>query len=467
MDHDYQFKRILLSKELEELKELIWNKSEFMNHYPHFKKWLEHALGEILNGDRLAYGILKSVTIDGKPELKLIGVTIIKITEPFAELKSLFLDDDFRRKEQNYGDMLYVKTEKQLVKRGITKIITDVPCTSQKTSSFLIKHGFQINGLIERYKMGDLNYILSKDLTPDYTGDPFDWCNLVKWILKNVYNFNITNREEIDEKTQLISFNLSPNKNSFSDYKPVTGVCLVYDGIIDNTNIDTICSFAQAKNSTICSISAKKFEDNIEDKYIKNRILCLDENHIYNLSGCDKPTFVKNEISGMIIEIRDTFFKKIKDNEDSFVYFKGPGIGKYSEKNNKLLFFVDSCNQYPNGAILGIGTVKECSYDIPKNQWDKYSTMNPIFSKEDFDSYAKYKHKVVAFVVEDFKIINPIEYHEIKTLLSGEILLESIEHHYLGESLMNRFLDKIGAENMSVELEGIMDTKSIKENSRF
>lgn len=467
MDTDYQFKRILLRNELKELKELIWNESEFMNHYPNFKKWLEHALEEILNGDRLAYGILKSVTIDGKPKLKLIGVTIIKITEPFSEMKSLFLDEDFRHKEEKYGNMLYINTEKQLLKRGITKIITDVPYTNQNTSSFLIKHGFQINGLIERYRTGDFNYILSKDLTPDYTEDPFDWCNLVKWVLKNVYNFNLSEREEVDEKTHLISFNLSPNKNSFSDYKPVTGVCLVYDGTINESNIDTICDSAQAKYATICSIVAKKFEGNIVDKYTKNRILCLDEDQIYNLSGCDKPTFVKNEIDGMIIEIRYTFFKKIKENEDSFVYFKGPGIGKYSEMNNKLLFFVDSCDQYPNGAIMGIGTVKECSYDIPKNQWDKYSTMNPIFSKKDFDSYAKYKHKVVAFVVEDFKRIIPIEYHDIKTLLRGEILIESIEHHYLDESLINRFLDRIEKENVTVGHEGIIDTKSIKKNSRF
>lgn len=466
METDYQFKRILLNTELVDLKQLIGNATEFLEHYPNFKKWLEHASEEILIGDRLAYGMFKPVTINGQLKSALIGITIIKITEHFAELKSLYLKEEYRHKEQNYGDILYNKTEKQLLKRGITKIITDVPHRNQETTSFLIKHGFQIDGLIERYKKGDLNYILSKDVTPDYPGDPFDWCHLVDWVLKNIYHFDIYEYEIINKETRSFSFNLTPNPNCISDYKLVKGVCLVYEGIVDSANSDEICNCAQTKRATICSIAAMKFEGDAGDKCRDNRILFLDEERIYSLSGCNKSVFEKNDISGMIIEIRYKFFKDISDNlngsHDSFVYFKGPGIGKYSGNGDILLFFVDSCDQHPNGAIMGVGKVKECSFDTPERQWEKYNRMNPIFSKEDFDRYAKYKHKVVAYVVEDFKIISPIEHHDIMTILKNQIKVDDVEHHYLNDPLMDMFLDKIDSEILNDKKENDDAKKLIK-----
>lgn len=439
-EKDYQFKRLLLKEELEEVNQLIRDAHEFTEHYPNHKKWLDNALKEVNEGIRLAYGILKPITIDGQPELKIIGVGIVKITEPFAELKSLFLKKESRHKEQNYGSLLYENIEKKLLKRGLTKIITDVPYKNKSTSWFLIKQGFQINGLIERYKKGDLNYILSKDVTPYYIGDPFDWCSLVTWFLENIYRFDIYKSEEIDEKTLLLSFNLNTNKNnSVSSLEAIKGISLVYDGTIDNNNIETICSFLQEKDATICSVVAKTFKEDNRTKFIKKRILPLDQNQVYDLSGYNKPSFEKDRIIGIIVEIRHIYFERIKDDEDFFVYFKGPGIGKYSKEGDKILFFVDSCNEHPYGAIMGFGKIKECSSGIPEKQWNRYKNMNPKFSKDEFYRFAGYKNAIIAFVVEDFKRISPIGYRDIITILRKKIMIEEVGHQYLDEDLINLF----------------------------
>jgi len=440
-EKDYQLKRLLLKEELEEVNQLIRDAPEFTEHYPNHKKWLDNALKEVSEGIRLAYGILKPITIDGQPELKIIGVGIVKITEPFAELKSLFLKKESRHKEQHYGSLLYENIEKKLLKRGLTKIITDVPYKNKSTSWFLIKHGFQINGLIERYKKGDLNYMLSKDVNPHYIGDPFDWYSLVTWFLENIYRFDIYKSKEIDEKTLLLSFNLNTNKiNSVSSLEAIKGLSLVYDGTIDNDNIETICSFMQEKDATICSVVAKKFKEDIRTKFIKRRILPLDQNQVYDLSRYNKPSFEKDRIRGIIVEIRHTYFERIKDDEDYFVYFKGPGIGKYSKEGDKILFFVDSCNEHPYGAIMGFGKIKDCSSDIPEKQWNRYKNMNPKFSKDEFDRFAGYKKSIIAFVIEDFKRISPLEYHDVKIILQSRVVIEDISHLYLDKALIEVFL---------------------------
>lgn len=437
---DYQLKRLLLKEELEEVNQLIRDVPEFTEHYPNHKRWLDNALKEVYGGNRLAYGVLKPITIDGRPELKIIGVAIIKITEPSAELKSLFLEKEYRHKEQNYGSHLYENIEKQLLKRGVTKIITDVPYKSKSTSWFLIKHGFQINGLIERYKKGDFNYVLSKDVTPYYIGDPFDWYSLVIWFLENIYHFDIYSQEKINETTLLLSFNLNTNRNnSASSLGTIKGISLVHGGTIDDKNIELICGVISDKKATICSIIAKKFENGSRDTLMERRILSIDQDQVYDLSGCNKPSFEKDQISGIIVEVRHFYFERIKEDENYFVYFKGAGIGNYSKKGDKILFFVDSCDEYPYGALMGFGKIKECSSDIPEKQWDRYKNMNPKFTKEDFTRYAKYKNAIIAFVVEDFKKISPIEYHDIKMILQSRVVIEDIGHLYLDKALIDLF----------------------------
>ena len=91
IDVDYQYRRLLMKEELDEVYELIAEEPEFTNHYPNHREWLRKSLAEVYEGNRLAYGLLKSITEEGQACLKLVGVVIVKLTEPIAELKSLFL----------------------------------------------------------------------------------------------------------------------------------------------------------------------------------------------------------------------------------------------------------------------------------------------------------------------------------------------------------------------------------------
>ena len=175
---EYQFKVLYLKDEFDDVKHLLQDAPEFQKHYPDFNSWLDKALKEACEGKRLVYAVFRPILGHRQSMIELIGVTFIKITGETAELKSLFVHEGVRESERKYRNYLYKNVEEQLAKKGISKIITDVPCENNHVSWFLIQHGFQINGLIERYKKDDFCYILSKEVKSYYTGDIFDWYNI-------------------------------------------------------------------------------------------------------------------------------------------------------------------------------------------------------------------------------------------------------------------------------------------------
>ena len=449
---DYHFKVLYLKKEFDDVKDLLQDAPEFHKHYPDFKIWLNKALKEASEGKRLVYALSKPILENRKARLKLIGVTFVKITGETAELKGLFVHEDVRRTGPKYGSNLYKKVEEELAKKGISKIITDVPCENSQVSWFLIQNGFQINGLIERYKKDDFCYILSKEVKSSYTGDPFDWYNIVNWFLKNVYQFQIGEPEIIEpNKVKLIPI-LSNNKNLTISLLPsLTGISLIFDAEMKESDLSIVDTLLEKMDGNIRIVFAKKIGNKTRAKLNEYHFLTFDQNQVFEFCCCLEPPFEKEEIQGLMVEMKNDYFKKIDENLEYFTYIKGAGIGKFAKEDDFILFFVDRHEKYQEGALMGFGKIKEISCKPSLEQWNYYKQLNPLFSEQEFNQFTSYKKEIIGIVVKDFKKISPVSYDEFRDMFSEVITADNIESMYVNGKFRDIFQEYLSKEVPSSE----------------
>jgi GNAT superfamily N-acetyltransferase len=437
-EEKYEFRALYLEKEFREVRDLLAGVPIFKNYYPDFEKWLEKALKEALTGERLVYALYEAVLRSGNPQLKINSVAVVKIAGESAELKCLFIDEIMD--SNGSGKLLYEYVEEQLTKKGVSKIITDVPYENKELNWFLIQNGFQINGFIERYKKGNFDYILSKDVPICYTGDPFDWYYLSKWFLENIYGFELDGCEEINEEFfQKHKLLVTSQSDNYLLLPYIKGKSIVYDGKLQNDRLQQIMDTDDTNNS-FQIIVAHEFE-NVDIDYLSQKnILCFDKKTIFDKCGRSEPFFEKEDINGIIVEVKKEHYDKIPLNGSHFTYVKGSGSGRFARINNYVLFLVDSHHDSPFGAIMGYGKIKKISCADPISQWEVHKDLNPIFSKDDYDQFTSYKKEIIAIVVEDFKKIEPILYTDFKVKFKEYFQDDYIGNAYVNEDFTTAFL---------------------------
>jgi predicted transcriptional regulator len=441
-----QIRRLFLDDELQELKEVLLKEKFFEEHYPNFSRWLEKAIEECSTkgkGNRIAFGILISVfTDDGQSIPKIIGGCILKKTQgDSVEMKSLFRSNE-EDDSKCYGKKLLKQVEDHSIKRGYTRVVTDCPCNledeKKDTLMFLVQRGFQIDGRSELYKMGDYSYVLSKELIPYYSGDPFDWLNLSKWFLKNVYNVSCENENKEDEFIKIpfnwnIRSDIRPDKNQDDVRKILArGVALISERDIAEEKITTFITDTQSKQAQVPIIFIKKTTHASSIKS-SNSIL-IDEDNISKLTTYKPYGFSKEEIEGLIVQIKPSFFSEIKPTWKEFVYFKGGPTGKYISKDKKIFFYVDPTPEFPTGYLGGEATVVQCDEGDPSEQWNKYYKKQKIFKNEDhYTTFTENKKSIVTIIAKHFKKFNsPLTTIELQQILGKEYIdYDDFGGHYL------------------------------------
>ena len=433
-----QFKSLYLKEEFDEVEDLLVNTSEFKEYYPDFEKWLHGALSDALKGERLIYAVYSPIILSGQPSLKIDSVAIVKIAGESAELKCLFIDENSN--SSSSGKFLYQRVEEQLTKKEISKIITDIPYENKELNWFLIQNGFQINGLIERYKKGNLDYILSKDIPLCYTGDPFDWFGISEWFLENTYQFKIETREEHGENLfRTYNLLLAYQNTNISKLPTIKGKAVVCEGKFHNGKLEDVLKVYD-KTNTVGIVISQELEDTCLRELNKRNILSFERNGIFELCGCKEPFFKKENIDGIIVEVKPEHFENIPDDAEFFTYVKGAGSGKFAQKNNYILFLVDSHKASPYGAIMGLGKIKDISCADPNTQWDAHKELHPIFSENDYDQFTSYKKEVIAIVVSNFKKISPISYDDFKSEFGEYLHDDKIGNTYVNADFTTSFL---------------------------
>jgi len=457
-EEQYQFKSLYLEEEFDEVENLLVNTSEFKEYYPDFEKWLNRALNDASNGERLIYAVYKPVFRSEQPSLKINSVAIVKIAGESAELKCLLIDEE--SSSSGGGRFLFECVEEQLAKKEISKIITDIPYENKELNWFLIQNGFQINGLIERYKKGNLDYILSKDIPLCYTGDPFDWYGISEWFLENIYRFEIeTFEEQSDNLFWTYDLLLTSQNTNVSKLPTFKGKAVVCEGKFHNEKFEK-AQKVYDKINTIGIVISQELEDTCRRELNKINILSFDKKEIFELCGCKEPFFKREDIDGIIVEVKPEHFENISDDAEIFTYVKGAGSGKFAKKDNYILFLVDSHKASPYGAVMGLGKIKDISCADPNTQWDAHKELHPIFSEKDYDQFTSYKKEVIAIVVSNFKRITPISYGDFKSEFEEYLHDDKIGNTYVNEEFTTSFLLYISQQKQSEPQQYDTETKS-------
>lgn len=320
--------RILAKSEIYQLDELLV--PHLSKKYPNFENWLEKAKEEIYKGIRIAFG---EWNYD-----RLISTVILKPTiSNTVELKSLFVDPKFQ--QTGHGSRIYKIAEKQCLKMGFKKIIVDAFCEDIDIIIFLVSHGYKIYGREDLYGVGRYSYLLSKDLKPSYTGDPFDWEDIARWVIENYLDFEIDEKHPTIEQREL-DFSI---KKTINEKFEIRGIVEVKDTQVDQDVVSMLNTKTSEAGSHVPVLIGRKFKDRAITYAEKKGVILLNEIDICRITGWKPPDISKGEINGIILPIKPEFYENIlRKNRKQFVFFKGAPFGKFLKKGDEIIFYVES-----------------------------------------------------------------------------------------------------------------------------
>lgn len=403
MDDESIISRILSKSEIAQLDSLLV--PHLSKKYPNFEKWLEKAKNEIETGERFALGEWMSYS--------LISTVILKPTvSNTVELKSFFVDPKFR--QLGHGGQLYEKAEKQCLKMEFKKIIVDAFCEDEEVIIFLIGHGYEIFGREDLYSVGRFSYLLSKDLKPTYTGDPFDWEEIANWLIENYLDFEIVEKHPVVEQRAL-DFKI---KKSIGEGVEIIGLVEVKDTTVDQDPVSMLLQKTKDGGYHVPIFVGRKFKDRARNFAEEKGVILLDEDDIHRITGWKPPIIKRENIRGMILPIKPEFYEKIlRKDAKEFIFFKGAPVGKYLSKNDKIFFYVES----PRKEIYAVATVTNATIETPERQWGRYGE-NSVFEEREYWRFARTKRGILAIELEKFREFTPIKEEELKKIIPQRFL---------------------------------------------
>jgi predicted transcriptional regulator/GNAT superfamily N-acetyltransferase len=410
--------RILAKAEIDQLNNLLV--PHLSEKYPNFEKWLEKAKAEIESGDRIAFG--------GWTSDSLISTVILKPTiSNTVELKSLFVDPKFQK--LGHGSRIYEIAERQCLKMRFKKIIVDAFCEDDDMIIFLISHGYKIYGREDLYGAGRFSYLLSKNLRPQYIGDPFDWEEIARWLIENYLGFEIVETHPIIEQRAL-DFSI---KKVIDGNFEILGLVEVKDTNVDQDPVTTLYQKTLDAAYHVPVFVGRKFKKRAIDFAEKKGVILINEEDIHRITKWKPPKIKREEIRGIILPIKPEFYEKILGKSlKQFVYFKGAPFGKFLKKDDKIFFYVES----PRKEISAFGIVTDVSTNSPEIQWQKFSKES-VFEEADFLRFAKTKRQILAIKLADFKTIIPIDENTLKKIIPQKYLSGS----YIGKETIGDLIN--------------------------
>jgi len=392
---EFRLDRILQEDEIKQLNDLLVPKLK--NDYPNFEKWLVKAQEEIAEGTRVAIGIWKE---------KLIATSIVKMTaSKTAELKSLFVDPDFRN--QGYGDFLYEETEMQCRKAGVTRIITDTYVDNKAMVEFLISKGFLVAGKEDLYGNGRYSYILSKALNPEYFGDPYDWEGLGEWYLGTRLNaFKIkdhplVNGRKFDRHMRIF----------LGDYS-LGALVEVKDQRVDSDIVEILHKKCNESNYHLAIFVAREFTERAKKYAMGHGVIIFDNEDMAKVLGYRPPQFREGPISGMVVAIKPAYLTRILNHNPPYYYVKGGPIGKFLKKGHRIVFYATE----PEKNITTLGKVESTKIGSPSEIWDSIGD-KLVFTKEEFFRFASIKQEILAIELSEFQKIPPLAGKKLDSMI--------------------------------------------------
>ncbi len=451
MPEKHFIKRLLIDNEIEEAKKiLLENIDLFRQYYPKYEFWIEKSFEEIRKGERELLGIYDAELIGIKYNPKLIGTAIIikNIYTNTIELKSFYIDDEYRRLKK--GEALLEEVFDFCKKNGYKRIITSIPAQALGIVRFFLKNGFFIaNQQKSDYTKETSIYILSKSIRKYYIGDPFDLIEFSKWMLEEIYNLKILSQNsEILYLREDISTKLD---ESVQEMYNINGRAILSKLKLD----EKLYSEIEAKlgdkglNEQLQFIFAPFIPEKLIDQIQRQNILPICKKRAFkdyrNLILYRDYDFDEEQIGGLIILIKHEYYQQISIGQD-FSYIKSGNVGKFLKPNNLILFLVESQSEGSEFGIQGYGFLKSTELILsPFNKiWGKIKSKNPIFSENDLLKFAKNKDNLQILEITDFTHIININNNEmVKFFEESKLYYYDWGNYYFSIEKMDNFLENL------------------------
>lgn len=441
---DSEIRRIFLSEDTEQIRRMQADARVFREHYPEHSRWLDMALGEVVEGKRIAFGVYRSGIDDHRRlTFELVGSIILKSSHftGIVELKNLFVRHAGRKK--GYGKALYHKTEDYCAKAGFVCIATEVPSSEQVTVNFLHKIGFKVAEAYQSpYKRDDHVYRMTKSLPPRYTGDIFDFAGFSKWLLTTVFGFTGI---RVADKQYSFQFELaSPASNGLLKQEvklDLRGLAFVKDGPafaheLEDTfsagQTDLGIAFCRDLDSKARATCARLRVKVFDDAALR---IGFPQFFAHRLMG-----FSCQQIGGFVLNINPHIFARIRRGLTDFSLFKNGTIGKFLARGHSILLVSEPSPEHPLGGVGGVGLIEDAFVSSPPDVWDRFVREQPLFEKREFDSYARETEGVLGLRVSNFRLTSTIDYHVlVRDIIQDNVDIAELGCCYLSRDMVRRF----------------------------
>ncbi len=411
---EYRLDRILHEEEILQLEGLLVPK--FTSEFPNFSQWLEKAQEDIAKGNRFAIGMWRE---------KLIATCIIKLTASgTAELKSFFIDPNFQH--SGYGNDLYNETETQCRKAGVKRIISYIYTDETPMIEFMISKGFLISGKEDLYGNSRESYILSKTLSPEYFGDPYDWEELGEWYLQTRLKANkIIDHPLVDDRRFDKHMRLC-----IGDYS-IDALIEIKDQRVDLDSVLVLYEKCNRSNFHLPIFVAREFTERAERYARNNAVIVFTSNDIAQHLGWRPPVICEGTPKGMIVSIKPDYQQRLLDGDSPYFYVKGGSSGKFLTAGQILVFYTTA----PEQCIRAYGKIRSVKVGTPHEIWDEYST-RLVLSEDEYFRFASIKKRILIIELSEIIDIDPIKEEELNTIISKKDRSGS----YIDEDTLNKIL---------------------------
>jgi len=451
----YDTRRIFLEDEAKEIIHLQSGATEFYEYHPKYSQWLQNTVKEIVDGNRIAFGVFGTgYTKDKKPRVELVGSIILKseVYTNTVKLDNLFIRSDARRVKN--GTTLCNVAENYCAKQGYSRIMTEVPANEYGAIKFLLERDYKILAIKESpYKVKQQLYEIYKNLTPLYGEDFFDLYSISKWLLNVVYDFkNIKGNNE----NYTITFDLDIKVDSRYDVERIApkGLAIVLDK--DNIRYNEIDEkFLNCRSKyNLVFVFGQTFETETLIRCKDSGLIVFSQLDISqkfkNLFIYKLPEFRKKEIGGIIVSINPEHFDRIKRDNKIFTYLKAGSIGKYLHKNDKIIFYSEPSQKYPIHGIKGCGDIMEVYHGDPNETWREVKEKNPFFTYDQYKSYVQKKKSILGLVVDNFRAFETFSFENLEQIFDNFTTIDDICNNYISKNTVAGF-SQIVNESLLIE----------------
>ncbi|MBA7508459.1 hypothetical protein ES705_00389 [subsurface metagenome] len=400
-DKIFNIDRILFDSEIDQIYELV--SSEVLEIYKgSFNNWWQKSRFQIVNGDKVAYGLYEINVIKNIREL--IGTIIFKEYENkfeelsnFLELKLIYVRKD--RRKLYVGTHLTKTLEEFALKNDYDGIIAESKSDLDDIPYFFLEREFVISNYNNRHKFPSYRYF--KLLDSKYNQDPYDIYYITKWILDK-WKFDI---KKIEERNVITC-----EKNVFNDNQDfINELGLGFEIYIkyskeeidfkDTDNIKLVFDFTD--------------EDSYSEKMKRNKIKIINLKTIKNIlcKNTNIGTIPFDNYSLRVTIREDKFDDFIK--KDKNVFIDGGRYGELlmeSKVKGKILFSSNLEKKY-----IGIADVKDVKFMRPYEVWEKCKN-NIVFSENEFKKYSNFM-KIITVI--QFENLNKIDIKDNDIAMRG------------------------------------------------